>query len=268
MTTNSVWKNRPDGKTVRRKERAGKSPRHVRLYHWLLKSAAWQSLSANARATYVEMAARYDGTNNGEIPYSCREAVASLHVGQTTAVRALRELQERGFIAVTRQGAFSLKTRHSTKWLLTEFPRAGSLAIEGSKEFMRWQPPEEKKPAPKIQNTGPIEYPSGPIEYPNGSCGGTVVAEMSRDGSYVGPVRPLFPDPRVLHRSSNSIPGSLPASGPRYETSPDLMTEHHGVGHRRYELSTGRAKLQWSTPTIPEVTDPVEAAALRKACGE
>jgi hypothetical protein len=43
---------------------------YVRLRHAFLRSPAWQSLSANARAIYVDIAARYNGRNNGQIPYS------------------------------------------------------------------------------------------------------------------------------------------------------------------------------------------------------
>jgi hypothetical protein len=44
-------------KQLRKKGRSDKEPRHVRLYHVMMKTAAWKSLSANARAIYVEMAA-------------------------------------------------------------------------------------------------------------------------------------------------------------------------------------------------------------------
>jgi hypothetical protein len=48
--------------------------RYVKLRYWLLNSQAWNSLSGNARALYVELAQRYNGSNNGRIPYSVREA--------------------------------------------------------------------------------------------------------------------------------------------------------------------------------------------------
>ena len=97
---------------------SGKAQRHVRLYHWMMKSAAWQSLSATARAIYIEMAARYAGigTNNGRIPYSVRDAAEALKIGKSTAARELEALQDRGFIVATRKGAFSLKIdRRSTE---------------------------------------------------------------------------------------------------------------------------------------------------------
>ena len=57
-----------------------KAARHIRLYHWLLRSEAWQSLSANARAIYIEMATRYNGSNNGQIPFSVRDAANRAHI--------------------------------------------------------------------------------------------------------------------------------------------------------------------------------------------
>lgn len=104
-------------------------------------TAAWKSLDAVARAIYIEIAARYVGigSNNGRIPYSVREAAASLRIGKTTAGCALERLQERGFIVAMKKGAFSLKTRHASEWRLTEFPCDLTHDMP-SKEFTRWTP--------------------------------------------------------------------------------------------------------------------------------
>jgi hypothetical protein len=159
-----------------RPRKDSKAPRHVRLYHYMLRSEAWQSLSANARAIYLEITARYAGvgSNNGRISYACREAKASLKIGQTTAIRAIWELEDRGFIVAVKKGAFSLKKKHATEWRVTEFPCDVTNA-SATKEFMRWQPttPPAK---PKIQNAGPVVKPSGPVAKPYGSCGETDVA--------------------------------------------------------------------------------------------
>jgi DNA-binding transcriptional MocR family regulator len=84
----------------------------------MLKTAAWRSLSANARAIYVEMASRFGGpgSNNGRIPYSVRDAAKSLKIGKSTAARAIETLQDRGFIVEVTKGAFSLKVKHATEW--------------------------------------------------------------------------------------------------------------------------------------------------------
>jgi hypothetical protein len=155
--------------------RKNKSPRHVRVYHHMLRSDAWQSLCANARAIYIEISARYAGTNNGRIPYSCREAAKALGIGQATAIRAIWKLEDRGFIVATKKGAFSLKLKHATEWRLTEF----SCDITNdfaTKDFMRWRPETAPVARPKIQNTGIVVKPSASVVKPYGSCGETDVA--------------------------------------------------------------------------------------------
>ncbi len=58
-------------------------------------------------------------------------------------MRALDRLEERGFIVLTKIGAFSMKMRHASEWRLTEFPCdvSGGLA---TKDFIRWR--EKQKP--------------------------------------------------------------------------------------------------------------------------
>src|SRR5262249_47668647 len=120
----------------------GKGERFVLLRHLLTDSPAWQSLTGNARALYFEMARRYNGSNNGIIPYSIQEAVESLHIGPATACNLFRVLESRGFIVCTKKGAFSLKTvKEASLWLLTEHASDHPVA-HATKTFMRWQMPE------------------------------------------------------------------------------------------------------------------------------
>src|SRR5262249_51768372 len=79
-----------------------------------------------------------DGSNNGRLPYSVREAAAEFRIGKTTASRALDSLEAHGFIVPVTKGAFSLKKRHATEWRLTEFPCDVTHAIS-TKDFMRWK---------------------------------------------------------------------------------------------------------------------------------
>jgi hypothetical protein len=106
-------------------------PRHVRIYHYMMETPAWKSLGVAERAMYVDIASRYAGlgSNNGRIHYSVREAAERLHIGKSTAARALEILSDRGFIVAEKRGAFSLKARHATEWRLTEF------ASDISKDF-------------------------------------------------------------------------------------------------------------------------------------
>lgn len=126
-----------------RVDRTGRSignGRYVALTHWMMRTAAWRSLDCVARCAYVELASRYagPGSNNGRLPFSLREMAEALNVGKMTAARALRSLQEHGFIVETKRGAFSLKLRHASEWRLTEFgcDITGALA---TKDFARWQ---------------------------------------------------------------------------------------------------------------------------------
>jgi len=131
-----------------------------------LRTPAWKSLSAEARAIYIEMASRYTGpgTNNGQIPYSVRDAATSLHIGKTTAACAIEMLQTRGFIVAMTKGAFSRKIRHATEWRLTEFGCDVTNAL-ATREFARWQ---------DIQNTVPVAGLTVPVAEPNGTCSGTM----------------------------------------------------------------------------------------------
>lgn len=160
---------------AKRQGRSGKDPRHVRLYHLMLASAAWRSPSANARAIYIEVAARYagPGSNNGRIPYAVGEATEALNIGRATACRAFEQLQDRGFIVAVTKGAFSLKKKHATQWRLTEFG-CDVTSAWATKDFMRWQP--------SVKNPSSVAELTVPLRNPIGFCGGTDVAKRARNG--------------------------------------------------------------------------------------
>jgi hypothetical protein len=119
-------------------------PQYVRLTFWLLRTPAWRSLSAQARAVYVEIVHRYNGYNNSSIGFSVRHAAASCNIATNTAKRSFDELVEKGFIARVTPGGFSRKTRHATEWRLTERP-CNITNAPPSKEFAGWRPVAENK---------------------------------------------------------------------------------------------------------------------------
>lgn len=126
--------------TSRIKGGASKEARHVRLYHWILQTDAWRDLDPVAHDVYVQIASRYagPGSNNGRIPLSLLEISQMLHVSKQTAMRALRRLQDHGFIVQEIRGSFNRKLRHASEWRLTEF----SSDIENrpaTKEFAAWK---------------------------------------------------------------------------------------------------------------------------------
>jgi hypothetical protein len=129
--------------------------RHVRLHHWMMVTPAWRTLTCPARALLVELYALFNGTNNGALFLSVRDAAERLAVSKSTAARSFDQLCERGFIRPHVRGAFSRKVRHATQWVLTEYEHCGQMP---GKEFARWRPASEN------QNTVPLQGQTVPSE--------------------------------------------------------------------------------------------------------
>lgn len=126
---------------------------HVRLYAYMTDSPAFLSLTCAARGVLIEIARRYNGTNNGRLAASVRDLSMRCRIAPGTASRALGELQERGFIECVTRGAFSLKARHASEWRLTwqTCNVTGELA---AKPFMSWGR-EKQKTVSKYSSTVP-----------------------------------------------------------------------------------------------------------------
>tara|TARA_R110002096_G_scaffold422225_1_gene628626 strand:- start:1078 stop:1524 length:447 start_codon:yes stop_codon:yes gene_type:complete len=124
--------------------------RFVQLPYYMLESPAWLSLSPNAAKLYIDVCKRYNGINNGTISYSVREA-EKIGLTKSTAARAFQELQDRGFLALTSEANFHLKTKEARLWRLTAFSACGK---DATKDFMRWRPPTRTHLTAK-QNTVP-----------------------------------------------------------------------------------------------------------------
>jgi hypothetical protein len=168
-------------------QKKGGLPRYVMLFHWMLKSEAWMDLGAPARAIYVELERRYNGSNNGLIHYSAREAARDVKIGKGTAARAFRELQAHGFIDVEKIGAFHCKVRHASEYRLTIYDsNVEGLSVAeklATKDFMRWQ---------EIQNSVPPVRPTGCVVTPFGTRSGTVTSKNTPDGPTTGTVKANF----------------------------------------------------------------------------
>jgi hypothetical protein len=95
--------------------------RYFQLHHYMMKTDAWKALSAAARAVYLQIGFRYDGSNNGKIAYSVRDAATECLLAKETAGRVFKELVDLGFIEETRHGSLSRKTRIASEWRLTAF---------------------------------------------------------------------------------------------------------------------------------------------------
>lgn len=125
--------------------------KYTPLYEWMMKSPAWQSLDVFGRCVYIELRRRFNGKNNGAIVASTRELCAALNCSDKPVTRALRELQDRGFIIAVQKGSFNWKTRiddnakhRASVWLLTELPQdEPERTMTARKDFMQWKPKEK-----------------------------------------------------------------------------------------------------------------------------
>ena len=116
--------------------------KHIRVYKWEFDSDAYRALSCYARCLLHEIRMRHTGTNNGHIPLSVREASDLLGSSINTARKAFKELQEKGFIRCNVKGAFTVKNRQASTWILTNESFGNHLP---TKEYMSWEPPSEFK---------------------------------------------------------------------------------------------------------------------------
>ncbi len=120
--------------------------RHVQLSEYLQATAAWSDLKPGPRALYVAVKRRFNGSNNGRIVLSHREAALALNVHRNTVGPYFQELIEHGFIRVI-QGPYlgPEGIGKSALLSLTELPTHDGQSA--TKDFLRWTMP--KKPRTK-----------------------------------------------------------------------------------------------------------------------
>ncbi|WP_160195381.1 helix-turn-helix domain-containing protein [Microvirga sp. BSC39] len=126
--------------------------RFVSLPRHMLRSAAWRSLSPVARCIFLELAAIYNGGNNGFIALSTRDAARHVCCSKDTAARALTELMDKGFIVCCSRGHFDRKSPHASEYRLT-LHSCNRTSEKAPKAFMRWQPGEAKSVAGPMAGT-------------------------------------------------------------------------------------------------------------------
>jgi hypothetical protein len=86
---------------------------YLKLRHALWESPAFRD--EVACAIYVHMACRHNGGNNGQIPYTVRDAVRQFHIGKDVARRGIALLEEHQLAVCTYRGSNRFKS--STWWL-------------------------------------------------------------------------------------------------------------------------------------------------------
>jgi DNA-binding transcriptional MocR family regulator len=122
----------------------------VQLPEWLQASDAWATLKPGPRALYIELKRRFNGTNNGRIIFSHRDAASALHVHRNTVGPWFDELQARGFVFMTHAPHLGpAGIGKASIWALGELPTDDMKPAQ--KAFMRWS----EKQNPRTKNRTP-----------------------------------------------------------------------------------------------------------------
>lgn len=127
----------------------GRNPtgRFARLDHAMLNTNAYRALSPNARSLLVELTMLENGSNNGSLYLSVRDAAYRLGVADLAAAsRAFDDLTALGFIEMTKDAHFKVKAADKSRarcWRLTWVPGPGRKAP--TSDFIT------REPAPKTQ---------------------------------------------------------------------------------------------------------------------
>lgn len=137
---------RKPGRRVNQKGRSV-TEQYLPIPYTMARSAAWRSLGGSAIKVYVELRTRYNGSNNGDLSLSLDEGARLLGLGKATIQRALKELEEKGFIKMTKRGQWY--GRMATTWAVTDKPLRGHLPTH---DWKTWKPapPAPANPKPRF----------------------------------------------------------------------------------------------------------------------
>lgn len=124
-----------------KKGRSKGDARHVRFYENIEKTNAWRELSGTAAKAWLTVGLMHNGSNNGGIAVSSRELGKRIGVHYTVAARAIRELENAGFLHCEKQSSFSQK-QLAAKFRLTHL-RSDITGEAPTKEFSRKIPAVE-----------------------------------------------------------------------------------------------------------------------------
>ncbi|MEQ8441477.1 MAG: hypothetical protein RIM33_02765 [Alphaproteobacteria bacterium] len=147
------------GKKFQKKRTKGREGRFALLDHAMLDSPAWISLSPRSCKLFLAIFRRHDGSNNGYIGFSRREAMKVLRCGPNTAQACFEELIEKGFLRKVSEAWFGKPDRFAREWRITS---EGFKNEKPSRDFMDWSPPEKTN-----VGTEPV-----PLRYSGDTCEG------------------------------------------------------------------------------------------------
>lgn len=117
---------------------------HLRIRREVINSPAWSVLSFSGKALYVDLRAKLQATNNGNINAVLSELKHTGWVSSATLSKALRELQALGFIAKTRQGGIASLSKVCSLYRFTdlttyEHPKQGVAHCKATFDYRRFE---------------------------------------------------------------------------------------------------------------------------------
>ncbi len=124
---------------ARKHNRTGRSKgdaKHVRLHEYMARTPAWRELSGNAVKAWLEINLVFNGANNGMLAVSARLLGERIGLSHTAAARAIRELENVGFLRCVKASSFSQK-RLAAEYRLTHLP-CNVTGASATKEYLRW----------------------------------------------------------------------------------------------------------------------------------
>jgi hypothetical protein len=128
----------------RYRNRRGNAEEHYfALSYPMARSSAFRLLGGSALKVFIEVRTRFHGGNNGDLSLSMDEAARLLGIGKATAQRAFAELEEKGFLRMTRLGQWV--GRQATTWRTTDKGCKGELPTN---DWKAWQP---QRPQPDVR---------------------------------------------------------------------------------------------------------------------
>lgn len=132
------------------------------LPYAMLKSDAWRHLSGAAVKVLLELHTRFNGSNNGKLRLSYAEAAEALGMGKATVQRAFRDLQDKGFLVLVREGNWYHRQAH--EWRLTIRPVQLAKGKQvPTHDWRSWYPEKTERGSETEQKRGavvPFQNPS------------------------------------------------------------------------------------------------------------
>jgi hypothetical protein len=99
--------------------RSARGDRYVLLPFDVLQSSGFANTAPPARAVLLALLTVYNGSNNGRLALSVRDAASACNIGTATAARAFQQLEDAGLIETTEKGSFRAGKRWASTYRIT-----------------------------------------------------------------------------------------------------------------------------------------------------